>query len=72
MSLWSSYRNLSSRTRLFFGLGLMAWAGIGLRTSPQVEDTLGMVPTQQEQDELDRKLSLRISRVDKEVNHDRP
>ena len=50
----------------------MAWAGIGLRTSPQVEDTLGMVPTQQEKDDLDRKLSLRISRVDKEANNDRP
>lgn len=50
----------------------MAWAGIGLQTSPQVEDTLGMVPTQQEKDDLDRKLSLRISRVDKEANNDRP
>jgi hypothetical protein len=46
-----------------FGIGVMAWAGIGLWTSPQVETALGMQPSQEEQDALDRKLALRVSRV---------
>ncbi|KAL2012794.1 hypothetical protein VTN00DRAFT_319 [Thermoascus crustaceus] len=66
MSLWSSYRALSPKTRLLFGLGLMTWAGIGIWTSPHVEDALGMVPTKQEQEELERKLTVRISSVDRE------
>ena len=48
---YSSYKNLSPRTRLFFGVGLMAWAGIGMTASPQVESALGMVPTEQEKEE---------------------
>jgi hypothetical protein len=63
---YSSYKNLSPRTRLFFGVGLMAWAGIGMTASPQVESALGMVPTEQEKEELDRKLNVRVVRVDKE------
>jgi len=44
----------------------MAWAGIGLYTEPQVERALGMVPTKEEQEELERKLSIRISSVDRD------
>ncbi|KKK18092.1 hypothetical protein P175DRAFT_0534205 [Aspergillus ochraceoroseus IBT 24754] len=68
MSLWSSYRALSPKTRALFGVGVMAWASIGLWTSPQVEQAMGMVPTTEEQAELDRKLSIRVSRVDKDGN----
>ena len=42
----------------------MAWAGIGLWTSPQVEGALGMQPSKEEQDALDRKLAVRVSRVE--------
>ncbi|KAL2218062.1 hypothetical protein M432DRAFT_640173 [Thermoascus aurantiacus ATCC 26904] len=66
MSFWRSYRALTPKTRLLFGLGLMAWAGIGLYTEPQVERALGMVPTREEQEELERKLSIRISSVDRD------
>jgi hypothetical protein len=41
----------------------MAWAGIGLWTTPQVENALGMQPSKEEQDALDRKLAVRVSRV---------
>ncbi|PLB33126.1 uncharacterized protein BDW47DRAFT_121481 [Aspergillus candidus] len=66
MSFWSSYRSLSPKTRALFGVGLMAWASIGLWMSPQVEDVMGMKATAAEQEELDRKLALRVSRVEKE------
>ncbi|KAL1999712.1 hypothetical protein VTN02DRAFT_4135 [Thermoascus thermophilus] len=71
MSLWTSYRALSPRTRLLFGLGLMTWAGIGLWTSPHVEDALGMAPTKQEMEELERTLTVRISSVDRDRDRER-
>lgn len=63
----SSYRSLSPKTRALFGIGVMAWASIGLWASPQVENAMGMAPTKEEQEELDRKLAVRISRVEKDV-----
>ncbi|KAH8432169.1 uncharacterized protein LDX57_009811 [Aspergillus melleus] len=66
MTFWSSYRSLSPKTRALFGIGVMAWASIGLWTSPQVEGAMGMLPTKEEQEDLDRKLALRVSRVDKD------
>lgn len=44
----------------------MAWASIGLWTSSQVEQAMGMVPTAAEQAELDRKMAIRISRAEKD------
>lgn len=44
----------------------MAWAGIGLWTSPQVENALGMQPSKEEQEALDRKLAVRVSRIEEE------
>ncbi|KAL4880787.1 hypothetical protein BJY04DRAFT_218944 [Aspergillus karnatakaensis] len=66
MSLWSTYKGLTPKTRAIFGIGVIAWASIGLFTSSQVEQAMGMVPTEQEKAELDRKLAVRVSRVDKE------
>ncbi|GFF29372.1 hypothetical protein IFM58399_02256 [Aspergillus lentulus] len=65
MSLWSSYRSLTPKTRALFGVGLMAWASLGLWFSPQVENAMGMVPSAEEKEELERKLALRVSRVEK-------
>ncbi|WEW59824.1 hypothetical protein PRK78_005305 [Emydomyces testavorans] len=65
MSLWKSYRNLSPRTRLFFGLGLVAYAAFGLWAEPRVERTLGMVPTEAEKEELQRRISVRVRSVEK-------
>lgn len=61
----SSYKSLSPKTRAVFGIGLMAWASLGMMISPQVEKTLGMVPSEQEKEELERKLALRVERVDR-------
>ncbi|KAJ5485125.1 hypothetical protein N7539_005113 [Penicillium diatomitis] len=63
MSLWSTYRSLTPKTRALFGVGVMAWATIGLWTTPQVENALGMQASPSEKEELDRQLAVRISRV---------
>ncbi|KAL4888929.1 hypothetical protein BDV59DRAFT_205649 [Aspergillus ambiguus] len=68
MTFWSSYRSLSPKTRALFGVGVMAWASIGLWMTPQVENAMGMTPTKEEQEDLDRKLALRVSRVEKGGN----
>lgn len=60
-----SYRSLSPKTRLLLGVGLMTYAGIGMYWTPKIEEALGMVPTKQEQEELDRKTSVRILLEDK-------
>ncbi|EFR05094.1 hypothetical protein MGYG_08103 [Nannizzia gypsea CBS 118893] len=65
MSFWTSYRSLKPRTRLLFGLGLMGYAAFGMWASPKLEQSLGMTPSKEEQAELDRKLSINVSRVDK-------
>ncbi|KAL4983366.1 hypothetical protein BDW68DRAFT_191391 [Aspergillus falconensis] len=66
MSLWKSYKSLTPKTRAIFGVGVMAWASIGLWTSSQVEQAMGMVPTEEEKAELERKLAIRVSRVEKD------
>lgn len=62
----SSYKNLSPRTRLLFGIGLMAWAGIGMTASPQIESALGLVPTEQQKGELEKKMNVKIVSVERE------
>ncbi|KAK9599663.1 hypothetical protein V6Z94_000855 [Aspergillus fumigatus] len=62
---YSSYRSLTPKTRALFGVGLMAWASLGLWFSPQIENAMGMVPSAEEKEELERKLALRVSRVEK-------
>ncbi|CAK4030817.1 hypothetical protein BAUCODRAFT_76314 [Lecanosticta acicola] len=52
MSLWQSYRNLSQRTRLFVGVGIMAYAGLGLFLSDRAEQTFGFTPTEQDRQRL--------------------
>jgi hypothetical protein len=41
----------------------MAWASIGLWTTPQVENALGMASTKEEQEALDKQLAVRVLRV---------
>ena len=43
----------------------MSYAAIGLWVSPKVEEKMGMVPTKEAQDELDRKMKVSVSRVEK-------
>ncbi|KAJ5559694.1 hypothetical protein N7513_002093 [Penicillium frequentans] len=70
MSLWSTYRGLNPKTRALFGVGVMAWATIGLWTTPQVESALGMQSTKEEQEALDRKLAVRVSRIGDEKENE--
>ncbi|KAJ5765044.1 hypothetical protein N7520_004603 [Penicillium odoratum] len=66
MSLWSTYRGLTPKTRALFGVGVMAWATIGLWTEPQVESALGMQSSKEEQEALERQLAVRVSQVGEE------
>lgn len=61
--LSSTYRSLTPKTRALFGVGVMAWAAIGLWSSPQVEGALGMQASKEEQEALDKQLAVRISRT---------
>jgi hypothetical protein len=69
--VFSTYRSLTPKTRALFGVGVMAWATIGLWTSPQVESALGMQATKDEQEVLDKQLAVRISRVGGEGKDER-
>ncbi|KAH9829072.1 hypothetical protein Tdes44962_MAKER09186 [Teratosphaeria destructans] len=65
MSLWTSYRNLSPRTRLILGGGVMAYAVFGLFVSDKAEAALGFTPTEQDRQRL-KEAMPRISVVDKD------
>lgn len=43
----------------------MAWASIGMWASPEVENALGLAPTEKDQEELERKLTVRVASVEK-------
>lgn len=58
-----SFRNLQPRTRLIFGFGAMAWAGIGLLLSDKAEEVWDLKPTEKDRQELDHVLP-RVRRVD--------
>jgi hypothetical protein len=60
MSLWQSYRNLSPRTRLFIGGGVVAYAAFGLMASDQIEQYLGWTATEE-----DRKRLPQVHKVDR-------
>ncbi|TKA31408.1 hypothetical protein B0A50_02254 [Salinomyces thailandicus] len=48
MSLWNSYRALSTRTRLLIGGGIMAYGVAGIFLSDKAEQALGFEPTEQD------------------------
>ncbi|KAK5108014.1 hypothetical protein LTR62_008849 [Meristemomyces frigidus] len=53
MSLWNSWRGLSTRTRLIIGGGIMAYAMFGIFVSDKAEQAFGFVPTEQDKKRLD-------------------
>lgn len=63
MSLWQSFRNLQPRTRLYIGLGTMAWAGLGLLLSDKAEEVFGLKPTEKDKESL-KDVLPRLRRVD--------
>ncbi|KAK4193933.1 hypothetical protein QBC35DRAFT_480675 [Podospora australis] len=54
MSLLQSYRGLSPRAKLSFGIGLLAWGVIGLQLSDKAEEKLGYTPTEEDKKALER------------------
>jgi len=44
---------------------MVAWASVGLWTTPQVEGALGMVASEKEKEELERKMTVRVERVER-------
>ncbi|KAI2624372.1 hypothetical protein GGR54DRAFT_573582 [Hypoxylon sp. NC1633] len=54
MSLLQSFRNLSFRTRIGVGLGLLAWGAIGLHLSDRAEERYGFRPSEEDKAALAR------------------
>lgn len=65
MSLWRSYTSLTPNTRLFFGLGVLAWGAAGLFFSDGIESALGMKPSEKETKEMDGWIP-KVSVIDRE------
>lgn len=59
-----SYTSLTPRTRLFFGLGIMANAALALQFSDQIENALGLVPSKDDEKQLKENMP-RVTRVDR-------
>ncbi len=61
---YRAYSSLAPRTRIFFGLGLMANAALVLQFSDQIESALGLVPSKEDERDLKAKMP-RVTRVDR-------
>ncbi|SMQ50306.1 unnamed protein product [Zymoseptoria tritici ST99CH_3D1] len=59
MSFWQSYRNLSPRTRMIAGGGVIVWGIVGILISDRAEKSFDLVPT----DEDRRKLKEAIPKL---------
>ena len=58
-----SFSSLQPRTRLYIGLGTMAWAGLGLLLSDKAEEVFGLKPTEKDRQALEDVLP-RVRRID--------
>ncbi|KAG5939275.1 hypothetical protein E4U59_003244 [Claviceps monticola] len=47
-----AYKNLSPKTRLYFGIGVMAWGTIGLYLSDKAEEKYGFTPSEEDKEAL--------------------
>ncbi|ERT02619.1 uncharacterized protein SPSK_10975 [Sporothrix schenckii 1099-18] len=65
MSLWSSYRGLSPKTRAGVGVGILLWGTIGLYFSDAAGERIGIKPTETDKDNLAR-MTPRIHVVDRD------
>lgn len=64
MSLWQSYRNLSPKTRIGLGAGLVLWGLAGPYLSDFLGDKMGFKPTESDKEALE-KLKPRIEVIDR-------
>lgn len=63
MSLWQSFRSLAPRTRMLLGVGLMVYAGLAMTVSDRVEEKIGMKPTGEDRDKLEKEMERWTVRV---------
>ncbi|TGZ82566.1 hypothetical protein EX30DRAFT_370637 [Ascodesmis nigricans] len=53
MSLWSYYKSLAPRTRLYIGGGIIIYSLLGIAVSNKLEKKLDLVPTEEDKAKLD-------------------
>ncbi|KAF2261245.1 hypothetical protein CC78DRAFT_583889 [Lojkania enalia] len=64
MAVWQWYKSIAPKTRIFVGVGVMAYAGLGLFFSDKVEEKFGFVPTEKDKEDL-RRAMPKITTVEK-------
>lgn len=52
VSCLSSFRTLRPRTRVYIGVGVMVYAGLGLLATDKAEEKFGMVATEEDRKAL--------------------
>ena len=50
------YKGIAPKTRIFIGIGIMAYAGAGIFLSDKAEEKFGFVPTEKDKEELQRSI----------------
>jgi hypothetical protein len=46
------YKGIAPKTRMIIGVGIVAYAGLGLFLSDKAEEKFGLVPTEKDREEL--------------------
>ncbi|EMD64744.1 hypothetical protein GGP41_002980 [Bipolaris sorokiniana] len=64
MAVWQWFKNIPPKTRMIIGVGVMAYAGVGLYISDVAEEKLGYTPTEKDKEQLKEALP-KISAVEK-------
>ncbi|KAH8729054.1 hypothetical protein GQ44DRAFT_645964 [Phaeosphaeriaceae sp. PMI808] len=63
MTVRSWYKALTPRTRLFIGVGVMAYGGLGLFLSDRAEQHFDLVPTDQDKEALQKDIRNALPRI---------
>jgi hypothetical protein len=50
--LFRWYKGIAPKTRMIIGVGIVAYAGLGLFLSDKAEEKFGLVPTEKDREEL--------------------
>lgn len=58
-----SFRRLAPRTRMLLGVGIMVYAGLGMAMSDRFEEKIGMKPTEEDRDKLEKEMERWTVRV---------
>ncbi|KAF2125017.1 hypothetical protein P153DRAFT_389872 [Dothidotthia symphoricarpi CBS 119687] len=64
MAVWQWYKGITPKTRVIIGVGIMAYAGVGLFLSDKAEEKFGLVPTEKDKEDL-RNALPKITTVEK-------